>query len=182
MVVAWLLYRRRHRVAVLAVTKGDAPHGDDRLQKEMERRAAADHRRHVAKHTLEVVEAVGKVVSRAAEAASLAGLPFAPVAAALVEHAVEAYKQVVANRAKCEALLGRMTLLQPAVEEIAGLLDGGKLESEARAEGARAVLTRIQARSRPPTTPVHSYKGVHASRYLLYERARRRATSWRRRR
>ena len=66
------------------------------------------------------------------------------VAGALVEHAVEAYMRVVANRHKCAALLARMRLLQPAVDQIAGLLDGGKLGGDGKADGAAAVLVSIQ--------------------------------------
>ena len=104
---------------------GDASLGDALLAKEMVRRKEAAERREGAELGLQIAETVGKVVCRAADAASLAGLPFAEVATRLVEHAVEAYKQVVANRAKCAALLSRMQLLRPAVDQLAGLLDGG---------------------------------------------------------
>ena len=100
---------------------------------------------------------------------ALPALPPPQVAAQLVEAAVDAYRRVVANRAKCGALLERMQLLQPAVTQVAALLEegtprlgslpaygagpsrrrppaarAGKLPDEAAAAGAREVLLRIQ--------------------------------------
>ena len=84
---------------------------------------------------------------------------------------MDAYRRVVANSAKCGALLERMKLLQPAIEQLAELLEAGaraycerppgcrvcaldgphlrgasagKLPNDAAAAGATAVLVRIQ--------------------------------------
>ena len=50
----------------------------------------------------------------------------------------------VANRRKAKKLLDRMQLLQPAVDELAQMLDEGKLGDRKKREGALAVLTRVQ--------------------------------------
>ena len=58
--------------------------------------------------------------------------------------ALEMYETMVANRGKARKLLERMQLLQPAVNELAELLDAGKLGDPKKREGALAVLTRVQ--------------------------------------
>ena len=82
----------------------------------------------------------------------LSTLPPPQVAAQLVEAAVDAYRRVVANRAKCGALLERMQLLQPAVTQVAALLEEGARAwvictnlARVRRGGARPRRARRQA-------------------------------------
>ena len=118
--------------------------GDDRVQADLERRRAAAANRQREVKRLGIAKGLEAVGRAAAHAASAAGVPLASAAGVALSAAVEAYATMVANRGKAKKLLDRMQLLQPAVDELAQMLDDGKLGDHKRREGALAVLTRVQ--------------------------------------
>ena len=116
----------------------------DLVQADVARRReeAADNQRDAQR--LGVARGAAAVGRAAAHAASAAGVPLALAAGVALSAASEAYVTIVANRGKAKKLLDRMQLLQPAVDELAQMLDDGKLGDRKKRDGALAVLTRVR--------------------------------------